>query len=138
MKTQSVVHTIHLTPMTCPVCGVVYGLSEEFRQRAQDAGERKWGWYCTNGHSLAYPGKSADDLERERLADELARTKTSLLNERDIRETVERSRAAIKGELTKTKKRVAKGVCPCCNRHFANVQRHMEGQHPDYIDSPDP
>lgn len=24
------------------------------------------------------------------------------------------------------------GVCPCCNRSFTNVRRHMTSQHPDY------
>lgn len=30
------------------------------------------------------------------------------------------------------KNRVANGVCPCCNRHFENLERHMKGQHPDF------
>lgn len=25
-------------------------------------------------------------------------------------------------------------VCPCCNRTFQNVARHIAGQHPDYAD----
>lgn len=39
---------------------------------------------------------------------------------------------AEKGAKTKLKKRIAKGACPCCNRHFVNLQRHIEGQHPEY------
>jgi hypothetical protein len=27
---------------------------------------------------------------------------------------------------------VANGVCPCCNRTFQNLARHMAGKHPDY------
>lgn len=47
-------------------------------------------------------------------------------------ESERRAHAATKGQLTKTKKRIANGVCPCCNRSFANLERHMAGQHPDY------
>ena len=43
-----------------------------------------------------------------------------------------RRMAAAKGELTKMKKRVGNGVCPCCNRQFVNLQRHMATQHPGY------
>ncbi len=28
--------------------------------------------------------------------------------------------------------RVSKGVCPCCNRTFENVQKHMETKHRGY------
>jgi hypothetical protein len=34
--------------------------------------------------------------------------------------------------MTRIKKRVAAGVCPCCNRSFKDLARHMAGQHPDY------
>lgn len=40
--------------------------------------------------------------------------------------------AAYKGQVTKVKRRVSKGVCPCCNRTFENLARNMESQHPAY------
>lgn len=40
-----------------------------------------------------------------------------------------------KGQLTKTKKRLAGGVCPCCNRSFVSLAKHMASQHPDYQES---
>ena len=51
---------------------------------------------------------------------------------RDRLEGARRSRAALKGQVTKIKRRVSKGICPCCRRNFANLKRHMEGQHPDW------
>ena len=48
------------------------------------------------------------------------------------RNDVRRKLSAAKGALTRTKKRVANGVCPCCNRTFQNLSRHMQGQHPGY------
>lgn len=38
----------------------------------------------------------------------------------------------VKGEVTKLKKRIANGVCPCCKRSFCNLAAHMKTQHPEY------
>ncbi|WP_159103999.1 hypothetical protein [Rhodopseudomonas sp. B29] len=51
---------------------------------------------------------------------------------RDQREAAERRAAAARGQVTKIKNRVGHGVCPCCNRTFANLARHMAGEHPGY------
>lgn len=40
-----------------------------------------------------------------------------------------------RGQLTKLKRRVSNGVCPCCNRSFADLHRHMTEKHPDYLTS---
>ena len=40
--------------------------------------------------------------------------------------------SAQKGVTTRLKNRVQKGVCPCCNRYFAQLQRHMTTQHPNF------
>ena len=47
----------------------------------------------------------------------------------------ERSAAAYKGHLTRVKRRVGNGVCPCCNRTFKNLADHMTTKHPDYAGS---
>lgn len=39
---------------------------------------------------------------------------------------------AQKAAKTRMKNRIANGVCPCCNRHFANVQRHIRTKHPEF------
>jgi len=134
-NTRPVSEVVTLTPMTCPVCGVVYGLSEEFRRRAQEEGHRRYSWTCTQGHTLSYPGKSDTQIENERLRSRLDMTESCLSYETEARAAAERSNAALKGVVTRTKKRVGNGVCPCCNRSFANLARHMKGQHPDYADS---
>lgn len=28
--------------------------------------------------------------------------------------------------------RIRNGVCPCCNRSFKDVHRHMKSQHPEF------
>ena len=46
--------------------------------------------------------------------------------------------ARIKAEKeTKRLKRLASGgVCPCCNRTFSNMARHMRSQHPEQFPKP--
>lgn len=118
-----------LVVVTC-WCGINHAVPADlynFQQRQFDNGESVTSIYCPLGHQHqpAGEGKAAKlerDLERATLRN--SGTLARLESER-------RSHSATKGQLTKTKKRVGKGVCPCCNRHFTNVQRHMEQQHPD-------
>lgn len=117
----------------CAQCGVVFAITEEFRERRRADGKSL---YCPNGHTLTY-GKSEADKLREQLQ-ERERRITFL---RDMRagadrraDAAERSLRATKGVVTKMKKRAAAGVCPCCNRHFAELERHMATKHPDYAE----
>lgn len=114
-------------------CGVSFAVEDGFDDRRR---EDHATFYCPNGHSLSYSGKTEAEKERER-ADRLQRQVEQ--RERDIRfeqhrlDSERRAHAATKGQLTKTKKRVANGVCPCCNRHFVDLGRHMAGQHPEFV-----
>lgn len=49
-----------------------------------------------------------------------------------MQKMTELRRRATKGVLTRTKNRVAKGACPCCNRYFRDVHSHITSQHPEY------
>ncbi len=85
----------------------------------------KTGWHCPHcGSSRHFTGESFEAkvkrLEQERDA---ARRRTELEY---------RSKIAVKGHLTRTKKRIANGVCPCCQRSFENLHKHMKTQHPDF------
>ena len=80
--------------------------------------------YCPLGHTFVFSNTIEEQLERER--QRLRATKDLLAAE-------ERSHAATRGQITKLKKRVHAGVCPCCKRTFQNVARHMTAKHPDYV-----
>lgn len=92
-----------------------------------NAGETPIDIYCPLGHSWVPSGRSDLDLLKTQLR--RAEARETALNARLDQEKA--SHAATKGQLTKARKRVAKGVCPCCNRSFVNVARHMASQHPD-------
>lgn len=113
-----------LQTKTCPVCFIVYAAPALlFEKKMEKGGD----WYCPNGHSLIFTETEVDKLKKK-LAAEQSRVE---MYRRENQEK-ERSIRALKGKITKTKNRIAHGVCPCCNRSFQNVARHMKTKHPDY------
>jgi hypothetical protein len=92
--------------------------------------------YCPLGHQWTRAGKTDSQRLREDLAAK-DRTIAAVRAQHDqtraeLRETENRRRAE-KAAKTKLKRRVANGVCPCCKRHFDNLQRHIHSQHPEFV-----
>jgi hypothetical protein len=112
----------------CGTCGVMFGMGIGFVNARRDDHKT---WYCPNGHRWHFTAESREEqLKRER--DE-ARNRAAL--ERARRDQTEASLRATKGVVTKQRKkldRVKHGVCPCCQRHFENVEAHMATEHPDF------
>jgi hypothetical protein len=96
----------------------------------------KRGWYCpVCGISRVWKGKSEEAKLKEELAAEQKRREwheRNAANERAAREKSERSAPAIRGAATRTRNRIKNGVCPCCNRTFSNLLRHMGTEHPEF------
>ncbi len=117
--------------ITCYQCGIPFGVPDYFRaKRLQD----KESFFCPNGHSQAYVESESDRLKKQ-IASEKANTEYY----RQIAETRGKQRdharlqtRALKGVVTKVKKRVGNGVCPCCQRTFQSLARHMQAKHPEY------
>jgi len=122
----TIIHNGELYVEECCHCGIMFAIPQALEQRARKD-QAIW-FYCPNGHHQHYSGKTAEQKATERAKRAEARA-TALT---DQLEASERSKSALKGVVTRTKKRIGKGVCPCCNRHFTNVERHMHSQHPDY------
>ena len=119
-----------LTVTTC-WCGMAHAVPTELREyqlRQHENGGKVPDIFCPLGHAHVPAGKSQVEIEREMRQ----RAEMRLTATRDQLESEKRSHVATKGQLTKARKRIGKGVCPCCNRHFTNVERHMATQHPDY------
>lgn len=113
------------------ICGRVFGITE-----ATDRWMREKGGviHCPAGHRISY-GKSNEQELRDQLARErqiLEQTQARLETVRSQRDHQERRAQTYKGHLTRTKKRIAAGVCPCCHRTFQALSRHMKNQHPHY------
>lgn len=121
--------TILYTTTSCCVCGVHFALSEDYDRARR--GDHK-SFYCPNGHPLSYTGPSEAEKRAQRLQREVEAAAAQAHFWRNEQERTKRQLISAKGQLTKTKRRVANGVCPCCDRSFVNVARHMATQHPDY------
>ena len=104
--------------LQCSECGVVYFYSERWCvERGQD--KRSWG--CPNGHSQVFCEGEIDRLRRER----------DLLKQDAAR--LEEEKAAAERETQRLRRRIGRGVCPCCNRTFTNIARHIKTKHPNIV-----
>ena len=124
MKTTFEIATDFVS-ISCGGCGVSFAITDSF-YRARRADHKDF--YCPKGCCRAYQIESKEERLRRQLDAE--RDENNGLRYRI--DHANRSRAALKGQVTKIKRRVGKGMCPCCRRNFANLKRHMEGQHPDW------
>ncbi len=129
-------YTGTLAVIVCGNCGITFGLDES-RQRELQRTHKSF--YCPNGHYICYSGKSdADKLADERkrharrevyLSDQLGAAEAD-------RDTLKFKVRAEKAAKTRIKNRVAKGVCPCCQRTFTSLGRHMKSKHPNFTEQP--
>jgi hypothetical protein len=84
--------------------------------------------YCPLGHAWGFSGKTQVEVERQ----EVERLKAVSQRRKDELDFERRSHAATKGHATRLKNRIAKGVCPCCNRSFPQMREHMRTEHPEF------
>ena len=134
MKRPIITVDIMLEHLTCANCGMVFAFDGDLLERRRRDHKEFW---CPSGHSNYFPGES--DLEK--LERELKEARVEIRRAEYRAQTVQLERAAAeqqlratKGHLTKLRKRIANGVCPCCHRSFANLQRHMTAKHPGYTE----
>lgn len=112
----------------CSACGVLMGVPTQWDQaRRQDLRSI----FCPNGHTMSYR-ESPKDVTIRQLTASRDYHRSDAARERQQAESAKRSAAAARGVVTRIKKRIAKGVCPCCKRYFADVHRHIQGQHPEF------
>lgn len=132
MMTEQTVF-LSLVKMQCPSCSVVYAVPADFRSRRQNDGKS---FFCPNGHSLSYGDTLEKRLQRQldNMQDQRDAANERARRERERGDRLKASRAAYKAQTTKLKKRAAAGVCPCCNRQFQDLHRHMKNKHPEFVE----
>lgn len=116
--------SVQLEDHVCGTCGIPYAAPDYFwRERKKDGA----GFYCPNGHNRHF-----SETEEAKLKKEVERLKGEVEWQRGRAAAKDKELIAQKGLTTKAKKkleRIEKGVCPECNRTFANVARHMQSKH---------
>ena len=138
---------IALEFVECYQCGTVFAIDQNLIRRLRNTGDA---FYCPNGHRQSFTNPIERQLKEAQK--QLKEAETNLLSARqneawwrgqaeeraeDLNQTRKKLSTA-KGQLTRTQKRLAAGICPECHRQFVNLHRHMENQHPDFAKESDP
>ena len=127
--------------VSCYTCGIPFGITSNLYKRVVT--DATGSVYCPSCGSKTCWRESEHEKEKRRLKaemeSEIARVKrdkeyleASVKRHRERADIAERSLTATRGVVTRIKNRVSKGVCPCCNRSFENLHRHMTTQHPEF------
>lgn len=116
---------------TCGVCGVLFGLEASYQRNRREDGKT---FRCPNGHEIGYGRTEADNL-RVLLDNQKKATAAAwgaYQEQSKYREVAQRQAAAARGQVTRIKRKVARGECPCCRKSFADLTTHMNSTHPDW------
>lgn len=137
MASTGIAVQITVETLACPNCGTWFGVDEVLLDRFRSNGRD---FHCPNGHTMSYHDNDRARLRKARTELEKANARIErehrrLVEETERREAAERSASALRGVVTKTKRRVGNGVCPCCGRTFQQLARHMHAKHPEYAES---
>jgi hypothetical protein len=120
---KQISYTETLTVIPCVTCGMQFAVPDDWDRARREKGDS---FVCPNGHSLSYDG------EMPRLKRELAAAERREQELKARIEIQERKAKAAAKEKARLARRAQAGVCPCCNRSFVQMTRHMKSQHPDY------
>jgi len=122
------------TELTCWVCGCHFAVDERMYDARKARGEDL---YCPRGCHLALGESEVAKLRKQMAEVERRaewRAKQAAAN-RQWAEREARRAVALKGVVTRTKRRIAAGKCPCCHCQFGDLHRHMASAHPGYADA---
>lgn len=128
----TITRQIAMSNQTCIVCDIAFMVPTDWeRWRKRDGAT----FYCPNGHGQCYPKRDEAAELRKQLEQrdrDLSAAQNRATHLEDQRAAAERSNSALRGVITRTKKRAQTGQCPVCPRSFANLAAHMGAQHPDW------
>jgi uncharacterized protein CbrC (UPF0167 family) len=103
--------TVQLAEEVCCRCGMFFAYPQDYKNRRRKDHQA---FYCPAGHEQYYYVESEEEKLRNKLTAAYARE------------------SSLSGELKRLKTRIRNGVCPCCNRSFKNIGRHIKSKHPEF------
>lgn len=118
--------------ITCGGCGCTFALPESLIKQLRETHKA---FYCPNGCNRYYPSKNEKEKLQETIQqkeNQISRLENEIRIQKEYKEEYRNSLIATKGHNTRLKRRIGNGVCPCCNRHFSNVENHIKKEHPDF------
>lgn len=119
----------------CCVCKSKMWLPDALHTAARAS--EKIMFYCAYGHEQHFgKGETEETIlrrERDRLKQALAQRDDEIANANRLLAQQGWNISKMKAEHAKTSRRLSRGVCPCCNRTFNQMARHMRTKHPEFI-----
>ena len=128
MNLEKMEVTVVLTRVQCGECCGVYAISDRYYKKKQELGGFWTCPYCKCG--WGFPIETSE-LEREKA--KAKRANDFLAREQARHDQTKMSLRAHIAAKTRLKNRIANGVCPCYNRYFEKLQRHIQNKHPKYL-----
>ncbi len=119
---KTYVDSVEFVTHQCGECFVTFSMTRAFYNKRKE--DRKT-WYCLNGHPRAFNGPT----EAEKLRQELERQRQRFEAESARASRLASERDQVARAHNRMRSRVMNGVCPCCNRTFQNLMRHMKTEH---------
>jgi hypothetical protein len=123
--------TLTLVEEICCSCFTHFAMDAALNRKLRESGGT---FYCPSGHGQHYTETEVQKLKKKNqsLQNSLTWTEQACADQYQETQQIKKDRAVIKGQLTRTRKRIANGVCPCCYRTFQQLSRHIENKHPDF------
>lgn len=124
MSSYAFSYELYFDIIICYNCKMPFAAEKETMKKWQQNGQS---FYCPNGHVQHFT-----ESENAQLKKQLEASKRDAEWVRAQRDRAEKQASAARGQVTKIKNRISNGVCPCCNRSFFNLKRHMLHMHPEF------
>jgi hypothetical protein len=120
--------SVTLAYQECLTCAVAFAIPKTMVDQAAT-----WGGFfcCPNGHSQGWEKRNSKS-ENDKLRDEVAQLQSNVKYKQEQIEAERKRTIAAKAEKTKLENRIKNGVCPCCQRSFINMRRHIATKHPEF------
>ena len=122
---KTITEIVRLEVRICGTCGITFGVPETMANARRSEGG---GFFCPNGHERGWYDNSEMYQLKRQVQQERQRADQSAADARNAKELL----AEKEKETKRLKKRVADGICPCCQRTFKNLSAHMANKHPGF------
>jgi DNA-binding XRE family transcriptional regulator len=113
---------VTLSTIECYKCHCIFAIPREMNDRLLKTHDN---FFCPAGHAQHYLGLTPE----QKLQRELDEKQRQLEREEARAARLKTERDQVARAHSRMRVRVMNGVCPCCNRTFQNLMRHMKTEH---------
>lgn len=114
----------------CGVCGMLFAAPRVFMDEQRRLGQNG-GFWCPAGHQRVFRETTESILRKEKEQSALS-FQAQLNDANHARLVAEKAAKKAIADKRKVERRIAHGVCPCCNKTFADISNHMLTEHKDF------